>query len=52
MRRIQKHIFKTHQETQETVVGMMLVTKFKGMLAVQPHIDFIPVTNAVPGAGL
>lgn len=36
---------------QEIVVGMTLVAKLKDMLAVQPHIDFIPVTNAVPGAG-
>lgn len=36
---------------QEIVVGMTLVAKLKDTLAVQPHIDFIPVTNAVPGAG-
>lgn len=30
---------------------MALVAKVKGMLAIQPHIDFIPVSNAVPGAG-
>lgn len=36
---------------QEIVVGMTLVVKLNGTLAVQPHIDFIPVTDAVPGAG-
>ena len=36
---------------QEIVVGMTVVAKLKGTLAVQPHIDFIPVTDAVPGAG-
>lgn len=36
---------------QEIVVGMTLVAKLKDTLAIQPHIDFIPVTNAVPGAG-
>lgn len=30
---------------------MTLVVKLKGTLTVQPHIDFIPVINAVPGAG-